>query len=155
MSLAGGYGAVPQSDPEGHDSSTNTRRVDYLPLGFVAFISGAKDDAHTTPREQQSGHEVNERGVMMAGGAKLEFKVASEAWRFIAYLFFWGMCFFAIAMTKIFVTPSLAAGPPSDSPTKTCPPFEPNGEGFDIAENSHLRRAFGFNNVSSFVRKGF
>jgi hypothetical protein len=56
------------------------------------------------------------------------------------------MCILAIIITNTVVAPALLAGPEPGEPF--CPPFE-NGVGFDIATDSHLVRAFGFNNVSS------
>ena len=50
----------------------------------------------------------------------ITFSVTSERWRFIAYLFFWGMSIFAITMSNIFVVPMLAAGPADGD---TCGPF--------------------------------
>ena len=76
--------------------------------------------------------------------AKLEFKFNPETIRFVAYIFFWTMCILAIIITKYVVGPILLAGPTDG---KSCPPFE-TGEGFDINENSHLIRLFGYNNVS-------
>jgi hypothetical protein len=55
-----------------------------------------------------------------ADEAVIKMSVAAESWRFTAYCAFWGMCGFAIAMTKIFVAPFLAAGPADGS---TCGPF--------------------------------
>ena len=47
--------------------------------------------------------------------------IASETWRFRAYVAFWGMCAFAIMLAKFVVTPRLLAGPEDGS---TCAPFE-------------------------------
>jgi hypothetical protein len=78
--------------------------------------------------------------------AVLSFKFQPELIRFIAYIGFWTMCILAIIITNTVVAPALLAGPEPGEPF--CPPFE-NGVGFDIATDSHLVRAFGFNNVSS------
>ena len=42
---------------------------------------------------------------------RLVLKASSERWRFIAYLWFWAMCTFAILMTNLYVKDLLAAGP--------------------------------------------
>lgn len=78
--------------------------------------------------------------------AVLSFKFQPELIRFIAYIGFWTMCILAIIITNTFVAPALLAGPEPGVPS--CPPFE-TGVGFEIATDSHLVRAFGFNNVSS------
>ena len=77
--------------------------------------------------------------------AMLQFKLQPESCRFIAYLAFWTMCILAIILTNTITGPLLLEGPEEGD---TCPPFE-MGVGFDIKENSHLIRAFGFNNVST------
>eukprot|EP00571_Detonula_confervacea_P003366 CAMPEP_0172325364 /NCGR_PEP_ID=MMETSP1058-20130122/53821_1 /TAXON_ID=83371 /ORGANISM="Detonula confervacea, Strain CCMP 353" /LENGTH=1030 /DNA_ID=CAMNT_0013041887 /DNA_START=6 /DNA_END=3098 /DNA_ORIENTATION=- len=77
--------------------------------------------------------------------AKLEFKFNPETIRFMTYVFFWTMCILAIIITKYVARPILLAGPMDG---KSCPPFE-TGEGFDIYEDSHLIRIFGFNNICS------
>lgn len=77
--------------------------------------------------------------------AKVTFKLKPELIRFIAYLFFWSMCILAIILTSTVVGPLLLEGPTDG---KACPPFE-TGEGFDITTDSHLIRAFGFNNMCS------
>jgi len=46
--------------------------------------------------------------------------VESESWRFYAYLFFWGMCAFAIFLARVLVKPILLDGPADGS---TCPPY--------------------------------
>lgn len=131
-----GYGTVAQTDPEeGGSSSGANRDATYLPGWFCDFIKGSPDDASTACRVKQ------DRSYDEA--ATLEIKVAPEAWRFIAYVFFWLMCLFAILMTKFVVGPLLAAGPSDGS---TCPPFG-DGKGFNVTTNSHLNRIFGFNNV--------
>ena len=56
-----------------------------------------------------------------AEDAFISFSVSVERVRFIAFVCFWIMCLFAMAMAEIFVKPMLAAGPPDGS---TCPPFE-------------------------------
>lgn len=50
----------------------------------------------------------------------ITFTVSSEKWRFIAYLFFWGMCIFAIVLSSTLVAPILAAGPEDGS---SCGPY--------------------------------
>jgi hypothetical protein len=88
--------------------------------------------------------------------SKLKFSINAESVRFIAYCFFWSMCLFAIALTKLVVAPLLLAGPDDGN---TCPPFQisynetgavlqDKSHGFDVTTNSHLQDAFGFGNVS-------
>jgi hypothetical protein len=133
-----GYGAVGQSDPShGHDG-LRERDASFIPNSLYNFMEGSGDN-NTTCREPREGRFL---------GSRIQIKVSPESWRFIAYLFFWLMCFFAITMTKVFVGPALAAGPTDGS---TCPPFEPDGKGFDITTDSHLNRQLGFNNVSAFL----
>ena len=79
--------------------------------------------------------------------ATLQFKLQPESCRFITYIAFWTMCILAIILTQTVVGPLLLEGPEDGD---TCPPFE-NGVGFDISEDSHLIRAFGFNNVSTIL----
>jgi hypothetical protein len=131
------YGAVIQSDPSDPSNEHGERDVTFFPDFFSAFMEGSGDN-NTTKREQR------EERVL---GNRIRIKVSPESWRFIAYLFFWLMCIFAITMTKLFVAPALAAGPSDGS---TCPPFELDGKGFNVATDSHLNRKFGFNNVCTF-----
>lgn len=80
----------------------------------------------------------------------LKFKVQPETIRFYAYLFFWAMAIIAILITRLVTKDRLLQGPPSSSQTGeplSCPPFQ-NGVGFDIDTDSHLMKAFGFNNAS-------
>jgi len=85
--------------------------------------------------------------------ATITFEMNPESWRFIAYACFWFMVIFVHTMTGIFVKPKLLAGPSEDG--DTCPPFSISStdvdktHSFDIKENSHLYKAFGFNNVRS------
>lgn len=134
-----GYGTVPQTDPEEGGSTDGVPRdASYLPGWFCNFIKGSPDDAHTARRlEEQT------RAAASDTSTTIEIDVSPEAWRFIAYVFFWLMCLFAILLSKFVVAPLLAAGPGDGS---TCPPFD-DGKGFDIVTNSHLNRIFGFNNV--------
>jgi hypothetical protein len=131
-----GYGAVGQSDPA-HGHGLRERDASFIPDALYKFMEGSGDN-DTTRREPREGQFL---------GSRIEIKVSPESWRFIAYLFFWLMCSFAITMTKVFVGPALAAGPPDGS---TCPPFEPDGKGFDITTDSHLNRLLGSNNVRTF-----
>jgi hypothetical protein len=144
------YGAVPLSDPA---SSAGERELHLcIPKGLASFLEGGKDAATLGSQREKP---TDQRDVVES--RKLEFAINAESIRFIAYLFFWSMCFFAIAMTKTFVAPRLLAGPGPDEPT--CPPFQiskyKNGTindksgGFDIATDSHLQDAFGFGNVSN------
>lgn len=78
--------------------------------------------------------------------------VESESWRFYAYLFFWGMCAFAIFLARVVVKPILLDGPADGS---TCPPYSRDdptlgvspGKGFNIDTQSHLMELFGYNNI--------
>ena len=134
-----GYGAVGQSEPA-HGHGHHERDASFIPDALYKFMGGSGDD-NTTRREPREGQFM---------GNRIQIKVSPESWRFIAYISFWLMCFFAITMTKVFVGPALAAGPSDGS---TCPPFEPDGKGFDVATNSHLNRELGSNNVrTSFLK---
>jgi len=89
--------------------------------------------------------------------ASLKITVSAETWRFIAYIFFWGMIAFAMAVSNTVVTPKLAEGPTAFGMEEgsTCGPFNRNwpegnvkmGEGFDLKTQSHLLMLFGFANV--------
>lgn len=89
--------------------------------------------------------------------APLKITIAAETWRFIAYIFFWGMCGFAILISKTVVAPKLLEGPTAYGMEEgnTCGPFnrewpEGNvklGEGFDINTQTHLQMLFGFANI--------
>jgi hypothetical protein len=95
-----------------------------------------------------------------ASKASLKITISAETWRFIAYIFFWGMCAFAKAVSTIVVAPKLAEGPTAYGMEKgsTCGPFGPSdrswdeeyvkkGEGFDIKTQTHLQMLFGFGNI--------
>lgn len=67
--------------------------------------------------------KVRKEGTRTSTGNEdvaITFSVTSESWRLIAYLWFWGMCAFAVIMSNIFVVPRLAAGPADGD---TCGPF--------------------------------
>jgi hypothetical protein len=142
------YGAVPQSDSA---SSDGERKCDsFLPKGLTSFLEGGNDAAASGVQRETPTQRV-------VDSSKLEFFVNAERIRFIAYLSFWGMCFFAIAMTKMVVRDLLLKGPEEDG--NTCPPFQisykedgsvlrDKSGGFDILTDSHLQDAFGFGNVS-------
>jgi len=79
-----------------------------------------------------------------------------ECIRVIAYVNFFIMCSCAMLINTHLVKPRLKEGP--DEEGSTCSPFdgvmgdrvEPPvfpGEGFDVSTQSHLYRAFGFNNI--------
>ncbi|CAJ1963267.1 unnamed protein product [Cylindrotheca closterium] len=82
----------------------------------------------------------------------IKLNIVAERWRFYAYIAFWSMCILAIALSKIFVAPILAAGPEDGS---TCGPFNRDapefgvelGQGFDMTTESHLQQIFGYNNI--------
>jgi hypothetical protein len=78
-----------------------------------------------------------------------------ESLRAFAYCSFFVFVGCAIAINNTAVAPYLAAGPSNGS---TCPPFDGAmgdavdppvlpGEGFDVHTQSHLIRAFGYNNI--------
>lgn len=93
------------------------------------------------------------------GSPILSYEVEVESWRFIVYIFFWFMVFFAMFMSQNYVAPMLAAGP--ELPGNTCGAFAnrgPNsrlqndgvvipGEGFDFSTETHLQDFFGFRNI--------
>lgn len=101
--------------------------ANFIPNALYNFMEGSGDN--TTRREPREGRLL---------GNRIQIKVSPESWRFIAYI------------TKIFVSPALALGSPDGS---TCPPFEPDGIGFDVATNSHLYCELGYNNVHIFLFK--
>ena len=57
----------------------------------------------------------------MANEVVVKAKVAVESWRFQAYVGFWGMCIFAMAMHRIFVVPIMLKGPADGRP---CGPYD-------------------------------
>lgn len=58
-------------------------------------------------------------------GGNIRYTVAAETWRFIAYIFFWSMCAFAILFTKFVTAAKLAEGPTAYGLPEgdTCGPF--------------------------------
>ena len=56
-----------------------------------------------------------------ADHAVFGYTIEVEGWRFVAYIIFWLMSFFAMIVTRTLVVPSLAAGP--EQPGDTCGPF--------------------------------
>lgn len=75
------------------------------------------------------------------GGSSLSptvFRVQVEKFRFIAYMFFWGMCIFAIICSTFTVAPNLGPCPES-----------PGAEPTYGMHCSVLMSVFGFNNVSN------
>jgi hypothetical protein len=113
--------------------------VRFVPQFLEDYLENDPDEANLA-----TNHIVRDDGGSMS--EKLEFKFQPESCRFIAYLGFWTMCILAILLTRFVVSDRLEEGP--SDPSDTCPPFE-TGEGFNIYEDSHLIRAFGFNNVSA------
>ena len=77
---------------------------------------------------------------------RLKFCIQPETFRFYAYIFFWSMSIMAILITKFVTKQRLLQGPASGEPS--CPPFQ-SGVGFNIETDSHLMKAFGFNNASA------
>ncbi len=88
--------------------------------------------------------------------ATFNLSLVVESVRVFAYCSFFVMVGCAILINNKAVAPRLAAGP--DEVGSTCPPFdgamgdavEPPvlpGEGFDVHTQSHLIRAFGYNNI--------
>jgi hypothetical protein len=136
--MSGTYGAVARVDNQADDDVG--RQISFIPSQVDAFLKGPSRTAlaqRDTPTEEDQGDR----------DSTIHFRVNPESCRCIAYaFFFWFMCTFAILMTKFVVGPELANGPLD--PADTCPPFSGNkSHGFDINTNSHLKDAFGFNNV--------
>jgi hypothetical protein len=67
--------------------------------------------------------------------------VSVESWRTTAYVFFWSMCIFAIAMANIFVIPAMAKGP--KIPGDPCGPFN---------RVSHIFQVHSINNNNVSIR---
>jgi hypothetical protein len=170
------YGALSTSDAASSEGEKDLHL--WIPKVLASFCEGGKDAVATgTLREEPTELAVVESSNLEGGkdvlatgtqreiptelavvkSSKLEFAINAESIRFIAYLFFWSMCFFAIAMTRFVVAPLLLEGPADGN---TCPPFQITYEddnvtvlhdkshGFDVLTNSHLQDAFGFGNVS-------
>jgi hypothetical protein len=140
-----GYEAVETNDNPASDNApaAETETV-FWPKNVATFLEGARSDVALVKRAVPPDGEPTEDDHLMT----LNFNVHQESCRFISYAFFWFMCGFAIAMTKFVTGPELANGPlvPGD----TCPPFNGNkSHGFDINTDSHLKDAFGFNNVGT------
>mmetsp|Transcript_19260 Transcript_19260/g.24830 ORF Transcript_19260/g.24830 Transcript_19260/m.24830 type:complete len:338 (+) Transcript_19260:83-1096(+) len=77
---------------------------------------------------------------------RIEIQIQPESFRFYAYIFFWSMSLIAILLTQFIVKKELLKGPAPGEPS--CPPFQ-DGHGFDIETESHLQKAYGFNNICS------
>lgn len=95
------------------------------------------------------------RRTLDAESSKLGLALTTESLRVFAYCSFFIFVACAILINKAAVAPYLAAGPSDGS---TCPPFDGAmgyavdppvlpGEGFDVHTQSHLIRAFGYNNI--------
>ena len=67
--------------------------------------------------------KIKKAGAVVEAEPAIVITVASETWRFRAYVAFWGMCFFAITMANLVVKPILLAGPPADEYNSSCPPY--------------------------------
>lgn len=89
-------------------------------------------------------------------GDNIRYTVAAETWRFIAYIFFWSMCAFAILFTKFYTAAKLAEGPTAYGLPEgdQCGPFGRSGwdgleagQGFEFGTQSHLQMLFGFKNI--------
>jgi len=102
--------------------------------------------------------KMKKAGAVVVADPAVVISVACETWRFRAYVAFWGMCFFAITISRIIVKPILLAGPPADEYNSSCPPYSRNnpdlgaggvypGKGFDLSTQSHLVELFGFGNI--------
>ena len=137
--MNGRYDAVADVvDPD--DIQAIPREVAFFPRHVNNFLQGPDDvtafpqgDVHAEDRQGNAANTIN-------------FRVNTESCRFIAYSFFWLMCVFAHLITKFVTGPQLLQGP--IEPGNTCPPFDGNkSHGFDVETNSHLKDAFGFNNV--------
>lgn len=134
-----------------------------IPASVELFFSGRSNYTNAAPRgDVSNGQEAAlDPSATRSFGALdvqpeesdlIQLQIAPEAWRFVAYVFFWAMCGFAILMNKVLVTPLLLAGPKNGM---SCPPFERDGKGFDVATDSHLNRLFGFNNVRAVIPHPF
>lgn len=128
-----------------------------LPIpDFISdFFSGRQNYTNAAPRLKDGNDAPGAGGAPQTFNAigadadepnHIQLKVCPEAWRFVAYVFFWSMCAFAIACNNYLVAPILLEGPVDGA---KCPPFG-DGKGFDVHTNSHLNRLFGFNNVRFF-----
>lgn len=151
-----GYGSLAASEAGmGAGDTKEDRHTVIIPQMLTRFLAGGQGDDDDNKDEEQVRHVGAGGGYAPAKRTlpddrralhetkTIEFKVNPESCRFIAYIFFWLMCLFAIIMTKFVAAPLLAAGPDDGS---TCAPFE-DGKGFNVATDSHLNRAFGFNNI--------
>lgn len=127
-----------------------------VPKAISLFFSGRTNYVHAAPRVEHPDDPVpaSEKpqtfdviGSEDTDPDFINLQVSPEAWRFVAYLFFWTMCGIAILLNNTLVAPILLKGNPDGS---SCPPFESGGKGFDVHTNSHLNRLFGFNNVRAF-----
>ena len=67
--------------------------------------------------------KMKKAGAVVVADPAVVISVACETWRFRAYVAFWGMCFFAITISRIIVKPILLAGPPADEYNSSCPPY--------------------------------
>ena len=152
------YGTLSQSDtaqtdereaddiPAPGNVRANEHETGLFPNDMGTFLEGAASRNPFARRHRPTDGQATER--TLNHDVTLHFRVHQESCRFIAYAFFWFMCAFAIAMTKFVTGPELANGP--IVPGDTCPPFEGNkSHGFDINTDSHLKDAFGFNNVGT------
>lgn len=124
-----------------------------LPKFISLFFSGRANYVHAAPRVEHPDDPVpaseTPRTFDVIGSEDtdpdfINLQVCPEAWRFVAYFFFWTMCGLAITLNNTLVAPILLRGSPDGS---SCPPFETGGKGFDVHTNSHLNRLFGFNNI--------
>lgn len=106
---------------------------------------GGKNVGNRAPRRANrrvlAGGETSESE---SEGAKLEFSVSPEAWRFVAYSSFAAMVMVAYMVSRTITADVLARGP--ETPGDTCGPFN-NGTGFDFYTDNHLIRAFGYANI--------
>jgi hypothetical protein len=106
-----GYGAISQSDPAHSDG---TKELHCIPKWAVSFLEGS----HNGVSVQRERRTTTERELENESN-KVTFKVNPESCRFIAFIFFWSMCIFAIAMTKFVVRHALLDGP--EVAGNTCP----------------------------------
>jgi len=109
----------------------------------------------------KAGHDSASRRTPEAEGETLNVHLNVEMIRVVAYVNFFIMIGVAVIIANVKMRDVLLAGPTQaaiDAGQQNCPPFdgamgdrvEPNvlpGEGFDFVTQSHLNRAFGYNNI--------
>ena len=130
---------------ENQQASTASSDKKTTCCSMFSFVRGATEETVAPRKRPAPGAD----GSAMNDQSLIKLTVAAEAWRFIAYCAFWGMCILAIILTRTIVVDKLAAGP--DVEGDSCGPFNQEvpglGLGFDFDLQSHLVQAFGFANI--------